>query len=86
MLDPKSGSSNESGSGSEIGIFWTTGKVLAGTHEANVLQRMRDADSRMLLLGVWITKTFDPKWANTDIYEESRAAGIPIPVGTIFLI
>ena len=25
------------------------------------------SDSRMLLLvGVWITKTFDPKWANTD--------------------
>ena len=39
---------------------------------------MRDADSHMLLLGVWITKTFDPKWSNTDIYEESRGAGVPM--------
>ena len=65
-------------------VVWTvpagspTFKVLAGITEATILQQMRDADSHMLLLGVWITKTFDPKWSNGDIYEESRAAGVPM--------
>ena len=65
-------------------VVWTvpagspTFKVLAGINDATILEQMRDADSHMLLLGVWITKTFDPKWSNADIYEANRVAGIPM--------
>ena len=65
-------------------VGWTTPvgsptfKVLAGANEASILQQLQDTESHMLLMGVWITKEFDPKWSSVDIYEESRAAGIPM--------